>query len=64
MVYIANKGGSGGGAIDCALVWAMKGGSGVPAQRGRLQRIVLIRAQQPRTKGISGEGQFERGVFA
>jgi len=56
MVYTALKGGR-GETINCAIVCAMKGGSGVPKHRVGAQRIVLIRAQEPRNKTISCIGQ-------
>jgi len=47
-----NTGGR-GETVDCAIVCAMKEGSGVPKQRWCLQRIVLSRAHTPRNKTIS-----------
>jgi len=43
--------------LYCPIVWATKGGSGVPKQRGCLRIIVLIIVQGPQTKRISCKGQ-------
>ena len=56
MVYIAIKGGR-GDTLYCAILCAMKGGSGVPKQRWCWQRISLIPAHTPRSKTLSCKGQ-------
>ena len=57
MVYIAITGGR-GKKLYCAIVWAIAGCGGVPKERVGAQRIVLIRAQEPRNKTISCIGQL------
>jgi len=47
----------GGETLYCAIVWGVKGGSGVPKQRGCLRIIVLIRVRRLRTNRISCKGQ-------
>jgi len=47
-----------GETLHRAIVSAMKGGSGVPKQRGYLRVIVLILVQRPITKRISCKGQY------
>jgi len=56
VVCIAITGGR-GETLCCAIVCAMTGWGGVPNQRVRTRRIVLIRAQRPRHKTISCLGQ-------
>jgi len=56
MVYIAIKWGR-GETIYCAIVCAVKGGSGVPKQRWHWQIASLIRAHTPQSKTISCKGQ-------
>jgi len=56
MASIAIQGGR-GETPYCALVWAMKGWSGVPKQGGCLRIRVLILVQRRRTKRISCKGQ-------
>jgi len=46
--------GGSGVTLYCAIVWAMTGRRGVTEQRMWVQIIVLIRAQRPRHKTISG----------
>jgi hypothetical protein len=48
--------------ICYAIVWAMKGGRGVPKHRGCLQRMLMIRARKPRLKRISCTGQEKREI--
>jgi len=57
-----NAGGR-GETILCAIVGAMKGGSGVPKQRWCLQRIVLIRAHTPPNQTIFCKGQGEPHTY-
>jgi len=51
------------GVTCCAIVCAMKKGSGVPRQRWSLQSVVLIRAHKPQHKTISCEGQAPVPLF-
>jgi len=51
VVCIAITGGR-GQTLCCAIVCAMTGWGGVPNQRVRTRRIVLIRAQRPRQNNI------------
>ena len=56
VVYIAITGGQ-GGSIRLRNSVDDDGGRGVPKQRVGAQRMVLIRAQDPRNKAISCIGQ-------
>jgi len=56
MACIATKDGR-GERLYCAIVWAMKGASGVPKRRECLRIMVSILVQRPRTKRISCKGQ-------
>ena len=49
--------------IYCAIVRAIRGGSGVPNQRECLHRISLIRAHNPCTKRICWRVGFPRVLF-
>jgi len=51
-----------GGTLYCAIVWAMKGWSGVPKQGGCLRIIVLILVYRHRTKRIYCKGQSSEEV--
>ena len=56
VVYIAITGGR-GGTYYCAIVRTLGGERGVPKERVGAQRIVMIRAQNPRNKTIFCIGQ-------